>query len=313
MRAGLSVWFRPIGAMILIAAPVLLSSGSAYGAGVQISLASSFNADPVLRYSGGVFTTPSISWDDATPGGGVDNWIITQSAANQLATSQELLTPAPVGINDTGFYPASGARLYDVQLGFTDSTPTGTSTAIRSNTSGSFSFAVPSGQYSQFAVFGSGGSGNSTLSITLSYSTGTPTVLAGVTLPDWYSGTGGTAAGLAGTYFALTPAMARQAAYSFPGSGYQVPNSPNGAFIYGINLAPDPTRALTNVAVAYTSGSAGYTVANFLTAAGALATPTTPTTPTTPAPPSIWLALTGLAGAGIFYALRLRSRSSNAA
>jgi len=236
--------------------------------------------------------------------------MITQSAANQLALTQSLLTPTPVGINDTGLYSASGARLYDVQLGFTDATPTGTNTAIHSNTSGSFTFSVPNGQYSQFAIFGSGGSGSSTLSITLTYSTGSPTLLSGVTLPDWYSGVGGSAAGAAGTYFALTPAMARQAAYLFPASGYQVPNSPNGAFIYGINLAPDPTRMLTSVAVTYTSGSSGYTVVNLLTAAGALAVPLAPTTP---APSSVWLMLIGLAAVGIFYSVRLNGRSANAA
>jgi len=70
---------------------------------------------------------------------------------------------------------------------------------------GNFTFNVPNNQYSQFAIFGSGGSGNSTLTITLTYATGSPTVLTGVTLPDWYSGAGTSAAGAAGTYFALTP------------------------------------------------------------------------------------------------------------
>src|ERR1039458_175506 len=119
---------------------------------------------------------PGISWDNPTPGGSVDNWMVTQSAANQLAGGG-----SAVGINDNGLYPASGARLYDVQLGFTNATPTGTNVAIRSNAAGSFSFNVPNYQYSQFAIFGSGGSGNSTLTITLNYSSGSPTVLTNVT------------------------------------------------------------------------------------------------------------------------------------
>ncbi len=61
---------------------ICVSSGPAYGAGVQVSLAASFNADNVLRYSGGAFTTPGTSWDNSTPGGSVDNWLLTQSAAS---------------------------------------------------------------------------------------------------------------------------------------------------------------------------------------------------------------------------------------
>jgi hypothetical protein len=256
--------------------------GSAYGAGVQVSLASSFNADNVLRYSGGVFSTPGISWDNSAPGGSVDNWIVTQSAANQLVLAEA--GSNPVGINDNGFYPAGGARLYDVQLGFTTATPTGTNVAIRSSAAGSFTFSVPSNPYSQFAIFGSGGSGNSSLAITLSYATGSP-VVVNATLPDWYSSNPSTtAAGAAGTYFALTPAMSRQAAYSFENSGYQAPIANGGAYIYGVNLAPDPTRNLTSVAVAYTPASPGYTVANFLAAAGAIAGASTPiSTPSAPA------------------------------
>ena len=252
---------------------ICVSSGPAFGAGVQVSLASSFTADDVLRYSG-AFTTPGIAYDNPTPGGGVDNWMLTQSAATALGGS------GAVGINDNGFYPASGARLYDVQLGFTNATPTGTNVAIRSTATGSFTFNVPANYYSQFAIFGSGGSGNSTVTITLNYSTGSPTVLNSVTLPDWYSGNPGTtAAGAAGTYFALTPAMAREAAYLFPGGGYQAPGT--GAYIYGINLAPDSTRQLTSVQVAYTPGSVGYTIVNFLAAAGAvMATTSVPTVPT---------------------------------
>jgi hypothetical protein len=267
--------FGTVLALALVAAAIC---GSAYGAGVQVSLASSFNADNVLRYSGGVFTTPGISWDNPTPGGSVDNWLVTQSAANQLVLSEG--GSNPVGINDNGFYPASGARLYDVQLGFTTATPTGTKVAIRSTTAGSFSFNVPGNPYSQFAIFGSGGSGNSALAITLTYSTGSP-VVVNATLPDWYSGNPATtAAGAAGTYFVLTPAMSRQTAYSFEDSGYQAPSPGGGAYIYGINLAPDSTRNLTSVAVSYTPSSPGYTVANFVAAAGATAaTSSTPTVP----------------------------------
>ncbi len=274
--------FPTVLAVAVVAVVICVSSGPAYGAGVQVSLAASFNADNVLRYSGGAFTTPGTSWDNSTPGGSVDNWLLTQSAASQIAGG------SAVGINDNGFYPASGARLYDVQLGFTNATPTGTNVVIRSTAAGNFTFNVPNNQYSQFAIFGSGGSGSSALTITLNYSTGAPTVLNDVTLPDWYSGPGTTAAGAAGTYFALTPAMSRQAAYSFPTSGYQAPISGGGAYIYGVNLAPDPTRVLTSVAVSYAPASPGYTVANFLTAAGAVAG-ASPTT--TPAPGTLSLSL----------------------
>jgi len=296
--------FRTLLAPAAAAVVIFGSSGLAYASGVQVSLASSFNADNVLRYSGS-FTTPTISYDNSTPGGSVDNWLVTQSAANQLATSQGLTNPAPVGINDNGLYPASGPRLYDVQLGFTNTTPTGTNTVIRSSASGNFTFSVPNNMYSQFAIFGSGGSGNSTLTITLNYTTGSPGVLTGVTLPDWYSGNpSSTAASAAGTYFALTPAMARQAAYRFPSSGYQVPDAPGGAYIYGVNLAPDPTRVLASVQVAYVPSSPGYTVANFFTAAGAVATAAPPSTPV---PGTLLLGLMGLSLVCWFYISRRRA------
>jgi hypothetical protein len=293
--------FGGILALALVAAAICVFSGPAYGAaGVQVSIASSatpFNADDVLRYSGSAFTTPGISWDNPAPGGSVDNWMVTQSAATQLGGS------GAVGINDNGYYPASGARLYDVQLGFTNATPTGTNVAIRSTTAGSFTFNVPNNRYSQFAIFGSGGSGNTTLTITLNYSTGSPAVLTNVTLPDWYGGAGTTAAGAAGTYFALTPAMSRQAAYSFPGGGYEAPVA-GGAYIYGINLAPDSTRVLTSVAVSYTPASPGYTIANFLAAAGAVAAGSTGTP--TPAPGTLVLLLIGLSVAAWYFVRRRR-------
>ncbi|MGA3186145.1 MAG: PEP-CTERM sorting domain-containing protein [Bryobacteraceae bacterium] len=272
--------------MAIAATAICASSVPAYGAGVQVSFASLANGDDILRYSGGVFTTPNSSWDSAVQGGGTDNWALTQSAATQLGGV------GAVGINDNGFYPAGGARLYDVQLGFTNATPTGTSTVVRSTVPGNFTFNVPNNQYSQFALFGSGGSGSTPLTVTLNYATGSPTVLS-VTLPDWYSGLSGTAAGAAGTYFALTPAMSRQAAYLFPGSGYQPPNpSGAGAYIYGLNLAPDSTRALTSVNVAYVLGYGGITVVNFVAAAGAVATATSPAV--TPAPGTLILVLMGL-------------------
>jgi hypothetical protein len=285
---GSSSGCRSVVAVAVAAAAICVCGGSAYGAGVQVSLASSFNADTVLRYNGGVFTAPTISWDNSASGGSVDNWLVTQSAANRLASIQG--GSNPVGLNDTGFYPASGARLYDVQLGFTNATATGTNTAIRSTVAGSFSFTVPNGQYSQFAIFGSGGSGSSTLTITLNYLSGSPTMLTNVTLPDWYSGIPSTtAAGAAGTYFALTPAMSRQAAYDFPNAGYEAPSG--GAYIYGINLAPDSTRVLASVSVNYAPSSPGYTVANFLTAAGAIAPTSSSSTPSVPALGALGLVL----------------------
>jgi hypothetical protein len=283
---------------------LICACSPAFATGIQVSLASQFNADAVLRYSGGTLTSPSISYDDFAPGGSVDNVMMTQSAANQLSTAQGLTNPAPVGINDTGFYPATGARLYDVQFGFTNTTPTGTNTLFRSNASGNFTFSVPNTQYSQFAIFGSGGSGNSTLTITLNYTTGSAGLVSGVTLPDWYSGSpANTAASAAGTVFALTPAMARAALYLLPAGGYQVPNAGNGAFIYGINLAPDPTRVLTSVNVAYASGDPGYSVVNLFTAAGASAVTSSPST--APAP-GTWLLL--LSGIAFAYWLYLRRR-----
>jgi hypothetical protein len=297
---------RTVLALTVVA--LCISAGTAYGAGVQVSLASSFTADDVLRYSG-AYTTPGISWDNPGAGGSVDNWLLTQSAANQLAASQG---GSAVGINDTGLYPASGARLYDVQLGFTNATPTGANVVIRSTNAGSFSFSVPGNYYSQFAIFGSSGSGSTSLTITLNYSTGSATVLSDVTLPDWYSGNpGNTAAGAAGTSFALTPAMSRQAAYSFPSGGYQVPNvSGSGAYIYGVNLAPDSTRQLTSVSVAYAPASPGYTVANFLTAAGALAAGSTNTNPVATAAPALgaWGLVLLAAGLGLVFWLSLRRR-----
>jgi len=122
--------------------------------------------------------------------------------------------------------------------------------------------------YSQFAIFGSSGNGPATVTITLNYSTGSATVLTGVSLPDWYSGAGTTAAGAAGTFFALTPAMSRD----HQSTGYQAPAAGGGAYIYGVNLAPDSTRQLTSVAVLVTGlASPGATKANFMAAGGALA------------------------------------------
>ena len=81
-----STGFRTILTLAVAAAAICLAGLPAFGAaGVQVSLASSFNADDVLRYSGAAFTAPGISWDNPTPGGSVDNWMVTQSAANQLA------------------------------------------------------------------------------------------------------------------------------------------------------------------------------------------------------------------------------------
>ncbi len=291
--------FGVVLALAVVAAAVCLSSAPAYGAGVQVTtLQPFFNADDVMRYNGGALTAPSVTYDNPTQLA-ADSWMVTQSTANQLSSSQNVLTPAPVGINDNGLYPANATQLYDVQLGFTNATPTGTNTVIQETTTGSgFTFNVPSNRYSQFAIFGSSGNGNTTLTITLNYSSGAPVVLNGVQLPDWYSGVPvSTAAGAAGTYFALTPAMSRNhqtAIYST--GGYQAPDAGGGAFIYGINLAPDSTRPLTSVTVLVTGlASPGSTKANFMAAAGAVAggSPTP-----TPAPATLILLLAGL---GLVY------------
>ncbi len=307
--------FRAALAMGIIGVAVCVSGGPAYGAGVQVSLSSCFNADDVLRDNGGTFTAPGISFDNPAPGGSVDNWMLTQSAANALAVSQSLPTPAPLGISDNGLYAATGARLYDVQLGFTNTAATGTNVVCRFNTNGNFSFNVPSNYYQQFAIIASGGSGTTPLTITLNYAAGSAgTVTA--TLPDWYSaGTITTAAGAAGTIYELTGPMSRQAAYgagcpSACTSGYQTPNvSSNGAYIYGVNLAPDSTRQLTSVNVAYAAqgiSETPYTVANFFTAAGSLATPPS-TQPSVPAL-SVWALALLAAGLGLggWYSMRRR-------
>lgn len=288
--------FGGILALALVAAAICVFSGPAYGAGVQVSLQSFFNADAVQRY-GAALTTPSVTYDSASQAA-ADSCLLTQTAANQLSSSQGVPTPAPVGINDSGLYAANGAQLYDVQMGFTNATPAGTNTVIQETTTGSgFTFNVPSNQYSQFAIFGSSGNGPATLTITLNYATGSPTVLTGVSLPDWYSGAPATtAAGAAGTYFALTPAMSRNhqtAIYSTGGYQAPVPAAGGGAYIYGINLAPDATRSLTSVAVSVTGlASPGNTKANFLAAAGAVAAGSTGTP--TPAPGTLVLLLLGL-------------------
>ena len=56
-------------ALTVVVTAVCVSGGPAYGAGVQVSVASSFNSDDVLRYSGGAFTTPGISYDNSASGG----------------------------------------------------------------------------------------------------------------------------------------------------------------------------------------------------------------------------------------------------
>ncbi len=205
---------------------------------VQINLTSLFNADTVIRYSGGNFTTPSALWDVS------GNWMITQSAANQLAIQNSGTNP--IGVNDNGFYPASGVRAFMTCNCFHQRHAQWRSGNI-ATTPGTFSFNVPVANYSQFAIFGASGNGFPPLVITLTYSTGVPTVINGVTLPDWFNGNpGNTAASPAGSQFALTPAMSRSGSFQ----AYQPPA--NGAYIYGINLAPDVTRQLTNVSVAYT-------------------------------------------------------------
>src|SRR5262249_30059988 len=154
-------------------------------------------------------------------------------------------------------------RLYDVQLGFTNATPTGTNVVLRETSIGNtFMFAVPIASYSQFAIFGSSGGGNAALQITLNYISGAPTILTNVTFSDWFSGNpANTAASAAGTFFALTPTMSRQFAALSPNSGYE---AVSGAHIYGINLAPDPMRALASVTVLVTGVQIpGLTTLNF--------------------------------------------------
>jgi len=265
------------------------------GAGVQIDLSSQFNGDDVLRYSGSAFTTPSAPYDSALTSTGF--YIVTSTAAARLATLYS--GSNPVGINDNGLYPATGGRLYDVQFGFTNSTPTGANVLIRDTTVGSsFSFSVPSNHYSQFAIFGSSGSGSSTLQITLNYASGAPTVLPGLTLPDWFAGASGTPSGAAGTLFALTPTMSRAHVLAGTVNQYQGPAG-TGAFIYGLNLAPDSTRLLTGVTVTITGLAVVNTVTNFFAAAGAIAQ----LPPATPAPSSLLLVGLGLAVVG-FYAAK---------
>jgi hypothetical protein len=203
--------------------------GSSFSSPVQIT-GFSFNAHTVVTTAtGGVAPT-------AMDGSGNNNDFPTQSEATALRTGSP-------GLPDNALFVGDGVAIPQVQLGWNNTVNANDSILVSGTAATSFSATIPSGQYQQLQIYATGGNGGSTLNYTLTYDTGSPTT-GTVAIPDWcFPGTLASGTYTLASVYRVNP--------------FNTPATLDTRFTcsaYAINLNPDPTRTLTQLAF-YDSGS----------------------------------------------------------
>jgi hypothetical protein len=200
-------------------------------------VSSLFNANSVVTTtSGGVALTPI----DGV-GGGLDDDFPTQSEARHLSYTG-------TGLPDNAFFASNGRSIPDVHLAWNDSRNVKNSLVVLASADTRYTFTVPPAAYSQLQIYATGGNGNSTLTVTLTYSDNT-TGTNSVAVPDWCS-----SAALGAGQYKLASAIRVQ------NGTLNAQNAGLACSIYALDLNPNPTKSLTSVAFADSGSSASYFV-----------------------------------------------------
>jgi hypothetical protein len=194
-------------------------SGLSLNNPVQIDVSGILNANTVVTTAkGGTALTPM-------DGAGNNNDFPTQNEAIALNATMG------VGLPNDGHFASNGSTIPDLQLAWSDKVNNLNSIVVAGNAGTKFQFNVPPAQYDHLQIYATGGNGGSTLTYTLTYTTGSATT-ATVSIPDWCGGPGTGEYTLASVYRV---------------SGGNTLDTGIKCGIYAIDLTLDTTRTLTQV------------------------------------------------------------------
>ena len=152
------------------------------------------------------------------------------------------------GLPSNGYFGANGTQSPAVQLHFSDNSAAPNSVVLNRpapNDALSLQFAVPPAYYTRLQIYGTLTNGDSTVSITLTYSD-TSTATTTLTVPDW-----GSSSEASGAVFVFVGGLGRL--------GTQIFEKNYTFVIYGVNVTCSQTKVLTSVNVAVGGGSAAFT------------------------------------------------------
>ena len=199
---------------------LLLSWGSAQAFVIDANISGLLNRDTIIN-NGGPGGLDTVQ-------GGLDAYsFLTQSAAAALSSS-------PSGVPDNAFFPAN-AQHPDVHLNYSNADD-GNNSYWR-NSTGTFSFSVPSLTYQRLDLFVTSAASATTISVTLHYSDGSQDTFTALAVPDWFNN-------ISQPYqYYLIDGLDRA---NNNATGYANANNPA---IFGLMLYPDDSKFLTGVDV----------------------------------------------------------------
>jgi len=199
---------------------------------VQFDVSSVLTEDTIVNRPGGTTDTTQ------TPIDLQSSALITQSFATFIGGA------VGNGLPDDGLFAANSFHP-DVQLGYRNDNNDVNSRFIKTST-GSFTFAVTPGNYSEIHLAATSTEGSSAVRATFTYADGTTNTTTTQTVPDWYNSITQSTS----TYY-LIDGMDRSYA---DGTTFQNVNNPA---VFGLRFTPDSTKTLQSVTVDKTA-SAGW-------------------------------------------------------
>jgi hypothetical protein len=199
-----------------------------------------FNAHTVVgTATGGVTPSPM-------DGTGNNNDFPTQSEANAIVAGA-------AGLPDNARFAGDGVYIPPVQLGWSNSVNANDTILVSGTTGTTFTVTIPTAAYHQLQIYATGGNGGSTLSYTLTYTTGAPSA-GSITIPDWCLPGALDSGSYPGTY--VLASVYRVNPFHTPATLDQNIK----CMAYAINLNPDTTRALTQLSFSDSGSGTAYLV-----------------------------------------------------
>ncbi|MBI4784814.1 MAG: DUF4347 domain-containing protein [Oscillatoriophycideae cyanobacterium NC_groundwater_1537_Pr4_S-0.65um_50_18] len=225
-------------AEIMAAYPAVLAT-------VQFDVSSVLTDDIIVNQAGGVTDTTQTAIDLE------DSALITQSFATSIGGA------AGNGLPDDGLF-AANAFHPEIQLAYRNSDDGINSRLIQTST-GSFTFAVTPGNYSEIHLATTSTEGSSAVQATFTYADGTTSTTTTQTVPDWYNSITESAS----SYY-LVDGMDRSYADA---TTFQNVSNPA---VFGLRFTPDSAKTLQSITIEKTAstgwllffGATGVTAAN---------------------------------------------------
>ena len=204
-------------------AAIALTTAANAGDVKQIDVSAAFNARPIDTVVDGKVVPMDANIDGA---GGLS----TLSAAKLLGGSTDHVIP------DNAVYPANDKHP-EIVLAYANDDGK-KKFARRSQGADTYDLTIPEGNYTRLFLMMSSGQGPSDIEVTLAYKDGTSDTKT-LTCPDWWPGLKP-----GDTY--RCEVVSNMSKWSPKGI---IPSEPKGHNIYGINVQPNPDKALVKITV----------------------------------------------------------------